>query len=120
MFIRIFLLLSFLLFTKLYSEENKNDFLIIKCKETTGTGRSDIFRFKKPIFEWYYKGKWYELTDSKNSPGKDWKVIFTGNKIKFFNNKTKWDRSINLENMTALMNFPTGEQYLYSCNYINE
>ena len=99
----------------LNAKDNNNQSLIIKCNEITGTGRSDIFRIKDPNFEWYYKGRWYELSNSENRVGKDWIVKFSKNIITLYNKKTEWNRRIDMEKMTASMQFPTGEEYLYSC-----
>ena len=116
---RYLLILLFLYSINISADKKNSDSLIIKCKETTGTGRSDIFKIKKPSFKWYYKGKWYELANSNNGVAKDWEVNFLKNKIKLYNKKTDWIRSIDLETMTALMQFPTGEEYLYTCIFIN-
>ena len=93
--------------------------IIIKCNEITGTNRSDIFKINNPNFKWYYKGKWYELTNSKKGVAKDWKVKFSKNIITLYNYKTKWIRKIDLDKMTASMKFPTGEEYIYNCIFID-
>ncbi len=92
--------------------------LVIKCSETTGTGRSDIFKIKNPEFYWFYNKKWYELSVSTKGVASDWKITFNKNKIKLFNHKMKWLREIDLDKMTAYMKFPTGEYYLYECKKI--
>ncbi len=101
------------------ANDKYNKAIIIKCQEVTGTGRSDIFKINKPNFKWYYKGIWYELSNSKEGVAKDWKVNFSKNKIIFYNYKTKWHRLIDLEKMTALMKFATGEEYIYNCSYLD-
>ena len=93
--------------------------IIIKCSETTGTGRSDIFMIDRPSFKWNYKGKWYELAISNNGVAKDWDVNFFENKVNLFNKKTEWKRSIDLRKMIASMEFSTGEKYLYKCKKIS-
>ena len=67
------------------ANDKYNKAIIIKCQEVTGTGRSDIFKINKPNFKWYYKGIWYELSNSKERVAKDWKVSFSKNKIIFYN-----------------------------------
>ena len=109
----------FFYFTSLSANDKYIKAFTIKCKETTGTGKSDIFRINKPNFKWYYRKKWYELANSKEGIAKDWEVSFSKNKITFFNYKTKWYRLIDLDKMTALMKFPTGEEYIYNCSYID-
>tara|TARA_B100000029_G_scaffold495605_1_gene560751 strand:+ start:522 stop:884 length:363 start_codon:yes stop_codon:yes gene_type:complete len=104
----------------LNAQDHHNQVLIVKCKEITGTGKSDIFRIKNPNFEWYYKGRWYELTNSEIGVGKDWIVKFSKNIITLYNKKTKWKRLIDMKKMTALMKFPTGEEYLYICNTVSD
>ncbi len=99
-----------------FSEESS---ITLKCNEITGTNRSDIFKINNPNFKWYYKGKWYELTNSKKGVAKDWEVSFSKEIITLFNYKTKWFRLINLDKMTALMKFPTGEEYIYHCILID-
>lgn len=94
--------------------------LIIKCNETTGTRRFDIFKINNPEFFWYYENKWYELAVSNEGVAKDWKVDFSGLKIKLLNENMNWIREIDLENMTAYMKFPSGEYYLYECNNIEK
>ena len=94
----------------------KAEIIIIKCRETTGTGGIDIFKIKNPEFFWYYNNKWYELAESTEGAAKDWEVIFSKNKIKLYNLKMKWFREIDLNTMTAYMKFPTGETYLYKCD----
>ena len=97
-----------------------NDSHTIKCKEITGTGRSDIFRIKNPSFKWYYKGKWYELANSEEGVAKDWQVNFFKNVVTLYNKKTEWNRRIDLDKMTAAMQFSTGEEYLYNCSSIDK
>ena len=101
------------------ANDKYNKAILIKCQEVTGTGKSDIFKINKPNFKWYYKGKWYELSNSNEGVAKDWKVSFSKNKIIFYNYKTKWHRLIDLEKMTALMKFSTGEEYIYNCSYLD-
>ena len=91
---------------------------IIKCAELTGTGREDIFKINNPSFQWKYKNKWYELADSEKGIAKDWIVLFNKNEINLYNSVTKWSRTIDLKKMSAIMNFPSGEKYIYKCNYI--
>ena len=112
--------LLFFYFIILNAKEHDNQSLVIKCKEITGTGKSDIFRIKDPNFEWYYKGRWYELTNSESRVGKDWIVKFSKNIITLYNKKTEWKRLIDIEKMTALMKFPTGEEYLYICSTVSD
>ena len=109
----IILLFFFSTYSSSYNLNEKE--IILECIEVTGTNRSDIFKINKPYFKWYYKGKWYELANSKNGVAKDWKVHFSKKIITFYNYKTKWERLINLDKMTALMKFPTGEEYIYNC-----
>ena len=90
--------------------------LLIKCNETTGTRRFDIFKINNPEFFWYYENEWYELAVSNEGVAKDWKVDFSGLKIRLFNEHMNWLREIDLKNMTAYMKFPSGEYYLYECN----
>ncbi len=92
--------------------------LVIKCNETTGTRRHDIFKIKNPEFYWYYDDKWYELAVSNEGIAKDWEVSFSGLKIILYNEGMDWLREINLETMTAYMKFPSGEYYLYKCKNI--
>ncbi|MBF95662.1 MAG: hypothetical protein CMJ13_00350 [Pelagibacterales bacterium] len=116
-------ILSFLVcfyWSKLNAKQDLSKSLIIKCEETTGTGRSDIFRIHNPYFEWYYKGKWHEIGYSKKGAAKDWIVNFNKNIITLHNKKTNWNRLINLKKMTASMLFPTGEKYLYNCIFIDK
>ena len=87
----------------------------IKCKETTGTGRFDIFKINNPEFYWYYDKKWYELAVSKEGVAKDWEIRFFNNKVRLFNKRMEWLREIDLEKMSAYMEFPSGEFYLYKC-----
>ena len=87
----------------------------IKCKETTGTGRFDIFKINNPEFYWYYDKKWYELAVSKEGVAKDWEIRFFNNKVRLFNKRMEWLREIDLEKMSAYMKFPSGEFYLYKC-----
>ena len=96
----------------------KNEDLIIKCMETTGTGGQDIFKINKPKFFWYYNSKWYELAVSQNGVAKDWDIDFKENLIILYNKKMEWLREIDFINMTAHMKFSTGEQYLYKCERI--
>jgi hypothetical protein len=109
--------MKFLIFliVLLYSITVFSEEINIKCKETTGTGRHDIFKINDPKFFWYYDKKWYELAVSKTSTAKDWEVSFKKEKIRLFNTRMKWLREINLKEMTAFMKFPTGEFYLYKC-----
>jgi hypothetical protein len=104
----------------LSSNDKYNHSITIKCLETTGTGRNDIFKINNPSFQWFYKGKWYEIGNSKNVLAKDWNVKFTKNNITLYNYKTKWYRYIDLDKMSALMKFPTGEEYIYKCNFIDK
>jgi hypothetical protein len=83
--------------------------------ETTGTGRQDIFKINKPEFFWYYNFKWYELSVSQKGVAKDWDIDFKKNMIRLYNKKMEWLREIDLSNMTAYMQFSSGEQYLYEC-----
>lgn len=99
----------------LYSITVFSEEINLKCKETTGTGRHDIFKINDPEFFWYYDKKWYELAVLKTGLGKDWEVNFKKGKIRLFNTRMKWLREINLKEMTAFMKFPTGEFYLYEC-----
>ena len=92
--------------------------MILKCKETTGTGRHDIFKINEPEFSWYYNGKWYELAKSDKGVAKDWQISFYKYKIKLYNTKAEWLREIDLKEMTAFMKFPSGELYLYECSKI--
>ena len=87
----------------------------IKCKETTGTGRFDIFKINNPEFYWYYDKKWYELAVSQEGVAKDWEISFSNNKVRLFNKRMEWLREIDLERMSAYMKFPGGEFYLYNC-----
>ena len=91
---------------------------IIKCAELTGTGREDIFKINNPSFQWKYKNKWYELAGTEKGIAKDWIVLFNKNEINLYNSVTKWSRTIDLKKMSAIMNFPSGEKYIYKCNYI--
>ena len=100
------------------SNDLDNGSFIIKCRETTGTDRSDIFSIKKPSFQWYYKGIWYELADSNEGVAKDWEVNFKRDTITLYNNKTDWNRFIDLKRMIASMKFSSNEEYLYVCNKI--
>ena len=93
----------------------KNQDLIIKCIEMTGTGGQDIFKINKPEFFWYYNSKWYELSVSQKGVAKDWDINFKENLIRLYNKKMEWLREIDLNKMTAYMQFPSGEQYLYEC-----
>ena len=52
--------------------------LLIKCNETTGTRRFDIFKINNPEFFWYYENEWYELAVSNEGVAKDWKVDVAG------------------------------------------
>ena len=97
---------------------SNNKFNIIKCVELTGTGREDIFKINKPSFQWKYKNKWYELAGTEKGIAKDWLVLFNKNEINLYNSVTKWSRTIDLKKMSAIMNFPSGEKYIYKCNYI--
>ena len=97
---------------------SNNKFKIIKCLELTGTGREDIFKINNPSFQWKYKNKWYDIAVSDKGSAKDWKVLFKKSEINLYNNVTKWSRTIDLKEMSAIMNFPTGEKYVYKCNYI--
>ena len=96
---------------------SNNKFNIIKCVELTGTGREDIFKINNPSFQWKYKNKWYELADSEKGIAKDWTVLFSKIEINLYNSVTKWSRTIDLKEMSAIMDFPTGEKYIYKCNY---
>ena len=96
----------------------ENEDLIIKCMEITGTGGQDIFKINKPEFFWYYNSRWYELSVSQNGVAKDWNIDFKENLIILYNEKMKWLREIDLNNMTAYMKFSNGEQYLYKCERI--
>ncbi len=96
----------------------KNQDLIIKCLEITGTGGQDIFKINKPEFFWYYNSKWYELSVSQKGVAKDWDIDFKENLIRLYNKKMEWLREIDLKNMTAYMQFSSGEQYLYECKKI--
>ena len=62
------------------------------------------------------ENEWYELAVSNEGVAKDWKVDFSGLKIRLFNEHMNWLREIDLKNMTAYMKFPSGEYYLYECN----
>ena len=97
---------------------SNNKYKIIKCLELTGTGREDIFKINNPSFQWKYKNKWYELADSDKGIANDWKVLFKKSEINLYNSVTKWSRTIDLKKMSAIMNFPSGEKYIYKCNYI--
>tara|TARA_Y100001960_G_C14296634_1_gene644087 strand:- start:16 stop:357 length:342 start_codon:yes stop_codon:yes gene_type:complete len=90
----------------------------IECIETTGTGGKDIFKINKPEFYWYYNNKWYELSVSKKGVAKDWDISFNENLIRLYNKKMEWLREIDLNTMSAYMNFSSGEQYLYECRTI--
>ena len=118
----LFLLRSINLFTvEVKPEESEfliNSSRVIKCKETTGTGKSDIFRIKNPEFEWLYKKKWYKISGFKANIT-DWDVKFENDRIKLFNKKTEWSRIIDLKRMTASMLFSSGEKYLYFCHKID-
>ena len=96
----------------------KNEELIIKCHEITGTGGRDIFKINKPEFFWYYNFKWHEIAVSKQGVAKDWEIIYKEDSIRLYNKKMEWLREIDLRNMTAYMKFSTGEQYLYECQKI--
>jgi hypothetical protein len=111
--IYIYIFIIIISFPILVLAQNEN--LIIKCMETTGTGRQDIFKINKPEFFWYYNSKWYELAVSQKGVAKDWDIDFKENLIRLYNKKMEWIREIDLTNMTAYMKFPTGEQYLYEC-----
>ena len=50
----------------------------------------------------------------------DWEVKFSKKVITLYNIKTKWHRLIDLDKMTATMKFPTGEEYIYNCNFIGK
>ena len=100
-------------YTSAHSKE-----IILKCKETTGTGRHDIFKINEPEFSWYYNSKWYELAKSDKGVAKDWQISFYKYTIKLYNTKTEWLREIDLKEMTAFMKFPSGELYLYECSKI--
>ena len=120
----LFSIIYLFIFALLFSNRSLSDDIngkniTLKCNEITGTNRNDIFKIKNPNFKWYYKGKWYELANSKSGVAKDWNVKFTKNIITLYNYKTKWYRLIDLDKMTALMKFPTGEKYIYNCIYIN-
>ena len=93
----------------------KNQDLIIKCIEMTGTGGQDIFKINKPEFFWYYNSKWYELSVSQKGVAKDWDINFKENLIRLYNKKMEWLREIDLNKMTAYMQFSSGEKYLYEC-----
>ncbi len=108
----IFLFICFF-YTSAHSKE-----IILKCKETTGTGRHDVFKINEPEFSWYYNSKWYELAKSDKRVAKDWQISFYKDKIKLYNTKTEWFREIDLIEMTAFMRFPSGELYLYECSKI--
>ncbi len=114
-------LLLLLLLSTSYSFSNNIDKkdITLKCNEITGTNRNDIFKINNPNFKWYYKGKWFELASTKTGTAKDWNVKFSKKIITLYNYKTKWYRIINLDEMTASMKFPTGEEYLYNCILIN-
>ena len=99
---------------------SNNKYKIIKCLELTGTGREDIFKINNPSFQWKYKNKWYELADPDKGISNDWKVIFKKSEINLYNSVTKWSRTIDLKKMFATMNFPTGEKYVYKCDYIKK
>ncbi len=104
-----------------YKTAHCNDIMLLRCEETTtGTKRSDLFKIIPPEFHWYYKGVWYELSISDTSVAKDWKVSFEVDKIKLFNKPTGWKREVDLKNMTARLDFPTGESYIYKCSKLNE
>ena len=115
----LLMLIAFFCSINLNSNDKYSQVVTVKCKEITGTERSDIFKIKKPNFKWYYKGKWYELSASDKGVAKDWEVKFTKKIITLYNIKTKWYRVINLEKMTAIMKFPTGEKYQYNCSIID-
>ena len=106
----LIMIFCFLFSSFAYAEE-----INIKCRETTGTGRSDIFKINNPEFFWYYNNKWYELAVSKKGVAKDWEIFFLKNKIRLFNKRMEWLREIDLDKMSAYMRFPTGEFYLYKC-----
>ena len=112
---KYFIILLFLFSTYSSSDNLNRKDIILECFEVTGTNRSDIFKINKPNFKWYYKGKWFELANSKTGVAKDWQVNFSKKTITLYNYKTKWQRLINLDKMTALMKFPTGEEYIYNC-----
>jgi hypothetical protein len=96
----------------------KKQDLIIKCIEMTGTGGQDIFKINKPEFFWHYNSKWYELSVSQQGVARDWNVDFNENLIRLYNKKMEWLREIDLKNMTAYMQFSSGEKYLYDCKNI--
>ena len=85
-----------------YNSDHSKE-IILKCKETTGTGRHDIFKINEPEFSWYYNSKWYELAKSDKGVAKDWEVKFSKKVITLYNIKTKWHRLIDLDKMTASM-----------------
>jgi len=101
-----------------WSKDINSDDLIIKCIEMTGTEGQDIFKINKPEFFWYYNSKWYELAVSQKGVAKDWDINFKENLIRLYNKKMEWLREIDLNKMTAYMQFPSGEQYLYKCKKI--
>ena len=45
-------------------------------------------------------------------------INFNENLIRLYNKKMEWLREIDLNKMTAYMQFPSGEQYLYECKKI--
>ena len=106
--------------THCFSDQIEETDITLKCNEITGTNRSDIFKINNPNFKWYYRGKWYELANSKKGVAKDWEVKFSKKVITLYNIKTKWHRLIDLDKMTATMKFPTGEEYIYNCNFIGK
>ena len=73
-----------MIFCFLFSSFSYAEELNIKCIETTGTGRSDIFKINNPEFFWYYNNKWYELAVSKKGVAKDWEIFFLKNNLFFF------------------------------------
>ena len=117
--IKYLFIIAFLFSNRSFSDDINGKNITLKCNEITGTNRNDIFKINTPNFKWYYKGKWYELANSKSGVAKDWNVNFSKNIITLYNYKTKWYRFIDLDKMTASMKFPTGEEYIYNCIYIN-
>ncbi len=115
----LLILVSIFYSISLNSKDKYSQAITVKCKEITGTERSDIFKIKNPNFKWYYNGKWYELSDSDKGVAKDWEVKFTKKIITLYNIKTKWYRVVDLRKMTATMKFPTGEEYQYNCSFID-